>query len=342
MNRYNEILMNTAKILVSNNKGFLAMDESNPTCHKRFAAHGIPQTEQMRHAYRELIVMTPGLNEFISGAILYDETIRQQKKEGSPLIQVLIDSAIIPGIKVDAGVKEMAGGLPGEKITEGLDNLRDRLVEYVKLGARFAKWRAVFTIGKNSPSYRCIIANATALARYAALCQAVGVVPIVEPEVLMEGEHTLEQCFEVTERVLHEVFNQLYIANVMIEGIILKPNMILPGLTCPKQEDLNKISQATYQCFLRSVPAALPGIAFLSGGQSSELASARLNAINVAYKGKLPWDISFSYSRAILEPALEIWQGKAENTQAAQQMIYHRAKCNSAARAGFYNAEMEK
>ena len=333
-------IINTAKALVAGDKGLLAMDESNPTCNKRFAALGIPQDEETRRAYREMIVYTPGLNESISGAILYDETIRQHKKDGTPIVKALIDAGIIPGIKVDMGAKEMAGH-PGEKITEGLDGLRDRLKEYVQMGARFAKWRAVIAIGNNIPSQACIEANAHALARYAALCQEAGLVPIVEPEVLMDGDDTIQQCFEVTEKVLRQVFNQLYTQGVILEGMILKPNMILPGLRCLKQESVDKVADATVNCLLQSVPAAVPGIAFLSGGQSGELASAHLNAMNVRFKSRLPWALAFSFARAIQQPALEIWHGKEANVLKAQQALYHRAKCNQAARRGEYNASIE-
>jgi fructose-bisphosphate aldolase class I len=336
-----EDLTNIARALVAGDKGLLAMDESNPTCNKRFAKLGIPQTEEARRAYRELIVTTPRLSERISGAILYDETIRQQKKDGTLFIKVLTDAGIIPGIKVDTGAKDMAGH-PGEKITEGLDGLRDRLREYFQMGARFAKWRAVIAVDGGIPSQGCIEANAQALARYAALCQEAGLVPVVEPEVLMDGEHTLERCREVTEEVLRTVFNQLYAQRVMPEGMILKPNMVLPGLTCPKQEAADEVADATVKCLLRAVPAAVPGIAFLSGGQSAELASARLNAMNVRYKSRLPWALAFSYARAIQQPALEIWQGKEANVGAAQRALYHRAKCNHAARRGEYNNAMER
>ncbi|HZM01971.1 MAG TPA: class I fructose-bisphosphate aldolase [Candidatus Saccharimonadales bacterium] len=291
-------LIDTAGALVADDKGLLAMDESNPTCNKRFAKLGIPQSEQARRAYRELIVTTSGLGESISGAILYDETIRQQKKDGTPIVKVITDAGIIPGIKVDTGAKDMAGH-PGEKITEGLDGLRERLKEYFQMGARFAKWRAVIAVGAGIPSRGCIEANAQALARYAALCQEAGVVPVVEPEVLMDGEHTLERCNEVTEEVLRTVFNQLSIQRVMLEGMILKPNMVLPGLTCPKQEAVDEVADATVRCLLRVVPAAVPGIAFLSGGQSAELASARLNAMNVRSKSRPPWALAFSFARAI-------------------------------------------
>ena len=336
-------LTDTAKALVADDKGLLAMDESNPTCNKRFAKLDIPQTVEARRAYRELIVTTPGLGECISGAILYDETIRQQKKDGTPFLKVLTDAGIIPGIKVDTGAKDLAAH-PGEKITEGLDGLRDRLKEYVQMGARFAKWRAVIAIGDGIPSRSCIEANAHALARYAALCQEAGLVPVVEPEVLMDGEHTLERCREVTEEVLRTVFNQLYTQRVLLEGMILKPNMVLPGLTCPRKqevkevavgeqqyqvrltdrqqdelEDVDEVADATVKCLLRTVPAAVPGIAFLSGGQSAELASARLNAMNVRFKSRLPWALAFSFARAIQQPALETWQGKEANVPAAQQ-----------------------
>jgi fructose-bisphosphate aldolase, class I len=333
-------IIDTAKALVTGDKGLLAMDESNPTCNKRFAALGIPQKEETRRAYREMIVDTPGLGESISGAILYDETIRQQKKDGTPIVKALIDAGIIPGIKVDMGAKDMAGH-PGEKITEGLDGLRDRLKEYYQMGARFAKWRAVITIGDGIPSRGCIEANAHALAHYASLCQEAGLVPIVEPEVLMDGNHTLHQCFEVTEEVLQTVFNQLYVQRVTLEGMILKPNMVLPGLSCPEQESVDDVASATVYCLMRAVPAAVPGIAFLSGGQSGELASARLNAMNVRFKSRLPWALAFSFARAIQQPALEIWRGKEINVPKAQQALYHRAKCNQAARRGEYNASTE-
>ena len=337
---YTKVLIDTAKAMVANNKGILAMDESFPTCNKRFAKLGIPQTEEARRSYRELIITTQGLGESISGVILFDETIRQKTKEGIPFIKVITDAGIIPGIKVDAGAKEMAGR-PGEKISEGLDGLRDRLSEYAQMGARFAKWRAVIAIGDGIPTRGCIEANAHTLARYAALCQEAGLVPIVEPEVLMDGDHTIGRCFEITEEVLHTVFNQLYAQGVMLEGMILKPNMVLPGLACSKQESVDDIANTTVKCLLRSVPAAVPGIAFLSGGQSAELASARLNAMNLLFKSQLPWGLAFSFARAIQQPALEIWNGRVANVSAAQEALYHRAKCNLAARSGEYNIEME-
>jgi fructose-bisphosphate aldolase class I len=302
---------------------------------------GIPQTEETRRAYRELILTTPDLGECISGVILYDETIRQQKKNGTPFVKVITDAGIIPGIKVDTGAKDMAGH-PGEKITEGLDGLRERLAEYFQMGARFAKWRTVITLADGIPSRGCIEANSHALARYAALCQEAGMVPVIEPEVLMDGEHTLEWCSVVTQEVLRTVFDQLYKQRVMLEGMILKPNMVLPGLTCHRQETVDDVADATVRCLLREVPAAVPGIAFLSGGQSSELASARLNAMNVRFKSRLPWALAFSFARAIQQPALEIWKGEEANVLSAQQALYHRAKCNRDARRGEYNAAMER
>jgi fructose-bisphosphate aldolase class I len=336
-----QALRDIATTIFADSKGLLAMDESTPTCNKRFASVGIPQTEEARRAYRELIVTTEGLGECIGGAILYDETIHQQKCDGTPFVKVLIDAGIIPGIKVDAGAKELAGH-PGEKVTEGLDGLRDRLAEYVRMGARFAKWRAVITIADGIPSWGCIHANTHALARYAALCQEVGLVPVVEPEVLMDGEHTLDQCCEVTDKVLRTVFSELFAQRVMLEGIILKPNMVLPGSTCPKQEAIEEVADATVNCLLRAVPAAVPAIAFLSGGQSAELASARLNAMNVRFKSRLPWALAFSFARAIQQPALELWKGQEANVLAAQRALVHRARCNQAARRGEYSAAMEK
>jgi fructose-bisphosphate aldolase class I len=333
-------LIDTAKALVADDKGLLAMDESNPTCNKRFAMLGIPQTEESRRAYRELIVTTRDLSDSISGAILYDETIRQRKKDGTPFIKALTEAGIIPGIKVDLGAKPLAGH-PSEKVTEGLDGLRERLIEYSKMGARFAKWRAVITVGDGIPSQGCIEANAHALARYAALCQEAGLVPMVEPEVLMDGDHSLARCGAVTEDVLRRVFNQLYKQRVLLEGMILKPSMVLPGLTCPHQETVDEVADATVHSFLRSVPAAVPVIAFLSGGQSPELASARLNAMNVRFKSRLPWALSFSFARAIQQPALDLWRGEAANVLAAQRALYHRAKCNRNARRGEYVDAME-
>jgi fructose-bisphosphate aldolase class I len=361
-----QLLIDTAKKMVADDKGLLAMDESDPTCNKRFAKLNIPQTVEARRAYRELIVTTPGLGESISGAILYDETIRQKRTDGTPFLKILAEAGIIPGIKVDTGAHDLAAH-PGEKITEGLDGLRERLKEYCGLGARFAKWRAVIAIGDGIPSRSCIEANAHALARYAALCQEAGLVPIVEPEVLMDGGHTLERCRAVTEEVLRNVFIQLNCQGVLLEGMILKPNMVLPGLSCPahkeveevgvgeqqyqvrltdrppeEEQDIEQVANTTVKSLWRTVPAAVPGIAFLSGGQSAELASARLNAMNLRFRSQLPWALAFSFARAIQQPALEIWRGEAGNVKAAQQALLHRARCNRAARRGEYTSAMER
>ncbi|RWY55427.1 class I fructose-bisphosphate aldolase [Mucilaginibacter gilvus] len=335
-----EQLINTARALVANNKGLLAMDESVGTCNKRFAALGIPQTVEMRRSYREMIVTTPGLGESISGAILFDETIRQQKTDGTPFIKVLLDGGIIPGIKVDMGSKPLAG-FPGEKVTEGLDGLRARFADYSAMGARFAKWRAVMAIGSGIPSRGCIEANAHALARYAAICQEAGLVPIVEPEVLMDGAHSLQQCLAATKEVLYTVFDQLYKQHVSLEGMLLKPNMILPGLAAKVQDPENVVAESTVKFLLGAVPAAVPGIAFLSGGQSAELASARLDQMNKQYKAVLPWTLTFSFGRALQQPALEIWRGNNSNIFEAQEALYHRANCNRAACMGNYNNAME-
>ena len=335
-----QLLIDRANALVADDKGLLAMDESTGTCDKRFAALGIPQNEETRRSWRELLITTPALGQSISGAILYDETIRQHQRDGTSFVKVIQDAGIIPGIKVDTGAKAMAGH-PGEKITEGLDGLRGRLAEYFQMGARFAKWRAVITIGDGTPSRSAIEANAHALARYAALCQEAGIVPIVEPEVLMDGDHNLERCFEVTQEVLRNVFIQLNCQRVLLEGMILKPNMVLAALDCPDQPTVGEVADATVTCFLRTVPAAVPGIAFLSGGQSAELASARLNAMNLRFKSRAPWALAFSYARAIQEPAMELWRGDEGNVAAAQVALLHRARCNRAARQGEYSAAME-
>ena len=333
-------LQSVAQALVAEGKGILAADESSGTIKKRFDSISTESTEANRRAYREMLFTTVGAGEFISGVILFDETIRQSTAAGVPFPKELSKQGIIPGIKVDTGAKEMAG-FPGERVTEGLDGLRDRLAEYAHMGARFAKWRAVITIADGIPSPGCIEANAHALARYAALCQEAGLVPIVEPEVLIDGDHNLERCFEVTAEVLRTVFSQLYTQRVTLEGMLLKPNMVLPGKDCPKQDSVEEVADATVTCLLRAVPAAVPGIAFLSGGQPYELASARLNAMNLRFKTRMPWALTFSFSRAIQQPALEIWKGQQANAGAAQQALYHRARCNSAARRGQYRTEME-
>ena len=333
-------LADTAGALMAKDKGLLAMDESTPTSNKRFAALNIPKTAEARRSWRELIITTTGLAESISGAILYDETIRQRTKDGTPFINILIDSGIIPGIKVDTGLIDMAAH-PNEKITGGLDGLRERLAEYSQMGARFAKWRAEIILGDGIPSRGCIEANAVTLARYAALCQEAELVPIVEAEILMEGGHTLERCREATEEVLHAVFDKIYTLRVMLEGMLLKPNMVLPGLSNPKQATVNEVADATVTSLLRAVPAAVPGIAFLSGGQPAELATARLNAMNVRFKARMPWALGFSFARAIEQPALEVWKGDDANREAAQRILNHRALCNRAARRGEYDPEMD-
>lgn len=333
-------LIATAKALVAGDKGLLAMDESTGTCNQRFAAIGIPQTEDYRRAWRELIVSTKGLGNNISGAILFDETIRQQTKDGTPMLKVLTAAEIIPGVKLDMGAKPLAGH-PGEKVTEGLDGLRERITEYTGLGLRFAKWRAVFNIDDGLPGNSCIAVNASALARYAALCQEAGLVPIIEPEVLMDGKHTLQRCAAVTEEVLRSVFAELNLQGILLEGMLLKPNMILPGKDSLQQTSLEEVADATVKCLLRVVPAAVPGVVFLSGGQSSELASARLNAMNLRFRSQLPWALTFSYSRAIQQTALELWRGEDSNITVAQQALLHRAQCNTEARRGTYTSDME-
>jgi fructose-bisphosphate aldolase class I len=331
-------LIDTARALVAGDKGLLAMDESNATCNKRFAALGIPQTEAARRDWRELIVTSPGLADSISGAILFDETIRQQTSAGKPFAKALADVGIIPGIKVDTGAKPLAGHAD-ETVTEGLDGLRERLAEYATMGARFAKWRGVIAIGDGLPSRACIRVNAHALARYAALCQEAGLVPIVEPEVLMDGGHSLARCAEVTEEVLHRTFAELRAQGVQLEGMLLKPNMVLPGLKAAVQDSVEAVAEATVQCLLRTVPAVVPGVAFLSGGQPAGLASARLNEMNTRYRSRLPWALTFSFSRAVQQPALDAWKGDAANVAVAQKALEQRTAANRAARRGEYKEE---
>jgi fructose-bisphosphate aldolase class I len=338
-----QALIDIARSLVVPGKGLLAIDESDTTCDKRFAKLGIPQTSAARREYRELLITAPGLGASISGMILYDETIRQHQGDGAPFLEVLKRAGIIAGIKVDVGAKRLAA-CPGETITEGLDGLRDRLETYFQLGARFAKWRAVIAVAEGLPSRGCIAANAHALARYAALCQEAGLVPVVEPEVLMDGSHTLQRCRDVTEACLTAVFEQLRSQRVLLEGMILKPNMVLPGLACPQQESAEDIAAATVQSLLECVPAAVPGIAFLSGGQPGELASARLNAMHqgsASVPARLPWALTFFFGRAIQEPALGIWGGANLHRGAAQHALLHRARCSGAASQGKYAAAME-
>jgi fructose-bisphosphate aldolase class I len=329
----------TAQALVAQGKGILAADESFGTIEKRFTKIGVESTEENRRAYRELLFSTAGAGDFISGVILFDETIRQSAADGTRFTDLLERAGSIPGIKVDAGAKALAG-FPGEKITEGLDGLRGRLTEYRDLGARFAKWRAVITIGDGIPTPFCIEANAHALARYAALSQEAGLVPIVEPEVLMDGDHTIERCDEVTETTLKRVYDQLHRHRVVLEGTLLKPNMVLSGKDCPQQAGVEQVAEMTVRCLTRCVPAAVPGIVFLSGGQSAEDATAHLNAINAM--GPHPWEVSFSYGRALQAPAMEAWAGKPANVPKAQQAYFHRAKLNGAAREGKYTSAMEQ
>jgi fructose-bisphosphate aldolase class I len=336
-----QTLVTCASALVASGKGLLAMDESNSTCNRRFAALGIVQTFEMRRAWRELLISAPGLGGSISGAILYDETIRQSDVHGHRFVDCLTDAGIIPGIKVDIGAKPLALHT-GEKVTEGLDGLRERLADYAGMGARFAKWRAVIGLDGDHPSAACIAANMQALARYAALCQEAGIVPIVEPEVLMTGTHTLDRCQTVTGKVLTALFDELHVQGVLLEGVILKPNMVLPGLDCPAQEPVSTVAAATIDCLLRHVPPAIAGIAFLSGGQSAVLASARLNAMNDGAMNDLtPWPLVFSFARAIQQPALDLWRGLDANVEAAQAALIHRARCNHAALRGAYDAGAE-
>jgi fructose-bisphosphate aldolase class I len=330
----------TARAIVAPGKGILAADESFPTIEKRFKAINVESTEGNRRAYRELLFTTSGIHEFISGVILFDETIRQKTADGPPLVEVLTRQGVIPGIKVDKGAKPLAGS-PGEKVTEGLDGLRDRLNEYRDLGARFTKWRAVIAIGNGIPSRYCILANAEGLARFAALSQEADLVPIVEPEVLMDGDHTIERCFEATEATLHQVFHTLFEHQVVPEQMLLKPNMVLSAKDCPRQASVEEVAEATVKCLRRTVPAAVPGIVFLSGGQSNEKATAHLNAMN-AMAETHPWQLSFSYGRALQDPPLKTWRGDAANVRKAQGALYNRAKLNGAARYGRYSDAMEK
>ncbi|OOG23712.1 fructose-bisphosphate aldolase [Thioalkalivibrio denitrificans] len=333
-------LASIARAMVAPGKGILAIDESLGTIKKRFDSINVESTVENRRAYRELLITAPGGGEYVSGMILFDETIRQKTGDGVPFVQVLADQGILPGIKVDAGAKDLAGH-PGEKVTEGLDGLRERLAEYVQLGAKFAKWRAVITIGEGIPSSGCIEANAHALARYAALCQEAGLVPIVEPETLMDGDNTIERCYEVTEWTLRNLFSELHRQRVVTEHTILKVNMVVPGKKCADQASVEQVADLTVRCLKNSVPAALPGIVFLSGGQSARDATVHLDAMNRRYPD-LPWPLSFSYGRALQEPSLKAWAGRPENVEAAQAALLHREKCNSLAALGRYDASLEE
>jgi fructose-bisphosphate aldolase class I len=332
-------LHETAKALVADNKGILAADESSGTIEKRFDSISLESTEEHRRAYRDMLFTTPGLEEFVSGVILFDETLRQSSADGTPFAKLLAGKGIIPGIKVDTGAKELALA-PGEKVTEGLDGLRERLEEYRGLGARFAKWRAVITIGDGIPTDYCISVNAHALARYAALCQEQGLVPIVEPEVLMDADNDIATCYDATSRTLHTTFDELVRQRVDLAGILLKPNMVLSGKGSPTQATAEEVAEWTLKCFREHVPEEVPGIVFLSGGQSDEQASQNLNAINSL--GEQPWALSFSYGRALQAPAIAAWRGDPANVEAAQSQLALRARCNSAAVAGRYSAEMEE
>jgi fructose-bisphosphate aldolase, class I len=334
-----EELQRIAQAIVAEGKGILAADESTGTIKKRFDSIGVESTEETRRAYRELLFTTEGVEEYIGGVILYDETIRQKTSDGTPFPNLLASKGIIPGIKVDTGAKPLAHA-EGETVTEGLDGLHERLAEYRELGARFAKWRAVISIGEHIPSEYAIWVNAHALARYAALVQEAGLVPIVEPEVMMDGDHTIERSFHETSRTLHAVYTELRDQRVQPEGTLLKPNMVLPGYDSADQVSDEEIAHDTVRCLRRHVPAAVPGIVFLSGGQSEEEATRRLNAINAI--GPHPWKISFSYGRALQAAALKAWGGKEDNVEAAQRAYYHRAKMNSAAQTGLYAPEMER
>ena len=331
-------LESVARNLVAPGKGILAADESTPTIEKRFKSIGVASTEENRRAYRDILFTTAGVGEFISGVILFDETIRQKTRDGRTFVKALEQQGIIPGIKVDKGAKPMAN-FPGEKVTEGLDGLRDRLTEYRQLGARFAKWRAVISIGDKIPTRRCIETNAELLARYAGLSQEADLVPIVEPEVLMDGTHTIERYFNVTQQTLRTVFDALAAHRVVLEDMLLKPNMVLSGKDCPEQASVQEVAEATLRCMKHVVPAAVPGLVFLSGGQTDLQATEHLNAMNRL--DQVPWQLSFSYGRALQAPVLEAWKGEPANVADAQRAFHHRAFCNSKARFGKYTEAME-
>ena len=334
------LLSKTAAAMVAKGKGLLAADESSGTCEKRFKSVGVDSTEANRRAYRDLLFTTKGVEDFISGVILFDETLRQSTVSGDEAFpEYLAAKGIIPGIKVDKGTHDLALS-PGEKITEGLDGLRARLEEYFRLGARFAKWRAVITIGTGIPTHSCLYANAHALARYSALCQEASIVPIVEPEVLLDGDHTIERCYEATEATLSALFASLRAYNVSLEHTILKASMVVSGKDCPRQAGVERVAEETVRCLKRTVPAALPGVVFLSGGQSDEAATAHLH--EMARMPNLPWPLTFSYSRALQNPALKAWRGAPGNVAAAQRVFHHRARMNSLASQGKYRADLEK
>jgi fructose-bisphosphate aldolase class I len=334
-------LANVAQSMVARGKGILAADESTGTIEKRFKSIAVESTEENRRAYRDMLFTTRGLGEHISGAILYDETLRQKSADGTPFATVLAKQGVLPGIKVDAGTADLAF-CPGEKVTEGLDKLAKRVQEYVRLGAKFAKWRAVITIGNGMPSTTCIAANAHALGRYAAICLANGLVPIVEPEVLMDGDHTIERCDEVTEWTLNAVYEALYVNRVTLEETVLKPSMVISGKDCARQAGTEEVVERTVRILKRCVPAAVAGIAFLSGGQGDEQATENLAAMNRMFKGKLPWPLTFSYGRALQAPSLKAWKGSAANVAQAQALLAHRARMNGLAAMGEYRPDLEK
>ena len=327
-------LSQTAQTLVADGRGILAADESSPTIKKRFDSIGVESSEENRRVYRDMLFSTPEVGRYISGVILFDETLRQSGADGTPLVKLIEIGGMIPGIKVDKGAKDLAG-FPGEKVTEGLDGLRDRCNEYAGLGARFAKWRAVYTIGKDIPSAACMMANAHGLARYAAISQEAGLVPIVEPEVLMDGHHTIDDCEAVTEEALRIVFAELSVQEIELECMLLKPNMVMSGKDCAEQAGVEEVAERTLRCLKRSVPAAVPGIVFLSGGQSDEVATLHLNAMNKLVENP-PWKLSFSFGRALQAAPLKTWGGQAENLPAAQEVLFARAKANSEATRGTY------
>ncbi len=330
-----------ARAMVAPGRGILAADESTGTIEKRLAGVKVENTEENRRAYRDMLFSAKGLGQYISGVIFYDETLRQKSADGTPFTELLAKNGILPGIKVDTGAKDLAL-CPGEKVTEGLDNLAKRCAEYVKIGAKFAKWRAVITIGAGIPSATCIDANAHALARYAAICQAAGLVPIVEPEVLMDGDHTIERCEEATVNTLNAVYEALHLHRVALERSVLKPSMVISGKDCPKQAGVEEVAERTVRILKRTVPGAVAGIAFLSGGQSDERATEHLNAMNKMFAGQLPWPLSFSYGRALQQPSLKAWKGSPTNVAQAQAALLHRARMNSLARAGQYKTELER
>jgi len=337
----NQDLVTIAKTMVSPCKGILAADESTGTIENRFKGINVENTEENRRAYRDMLFTTKDLGKYISGVILYDETLRQKSADGTSFIELLKKQGILPGIKVDAGAKPLALH-PGELVTEGLDGLPKRCAEYAKLGAKFAKWRAVITIGKGIPSAACIEENAHALSRYAAICQEAGIVPIVEPEVLMDGDHTIDRCEEITEWALKALYDALYVDRVVLEGTVLKPNMVISGKGCPQQASIDEVAERTVRILKRTVPSAVAGIVFLSGGQSDEVATAHLNAMNRIFKGNLPWPVSYSYGRALQAAPLKAWKGSAANVAAAQAALIHRSRMNSLACEARYSADEEK